>query len=162
VYDYRFYDDAFGAWTMIHQTWHAMRRSEERRLANVKVTPEELEVLWISGEYPAPLTPTEISRAVFREAQTVSGLLDRMERKGLVRRVPRRKGRPFTEVQTTAKGQELCNRGKEVDLAHISKMMSRLSAEELKQLQQLLRKVRQNVLEELNVELLPPPNWTSA
>jgi DNA-binding MarR family transcriptional regulator len=83
-----------------------------------------------------------------------------MEQVALVTRVPKRKGHPFTEVKATAKGQELCNQAKEKDLAHIRKIMSCLSAEEIQQLTKLLRKIRESALEELHVELLAGPNWT--
>ena len=160
MYDYQFADDAFAVWVLIHQTWRAMRKSEERLLAKTGLTPEKNELLWVASDHPSPLIPAQISRALFRESQTVAGLLTRMEREGLVTRVPQRKGRPFTEVKMTAKGQELRNQAKESDLAHISKIMSCLSAEEVKQLTQLLRKIRQNALDELRIELLPPPSWT--
>lgn len=160
MYDYQFNDDAFAVWMLIHQTWRAMRKSEERLLAKTGLTPEKNEVLWVASDHPSPLIPAEISRALFRESQTVAGLLTRMEKDGLVTRVPKRKGRPFTEVKVTAKGQELCNQAKEADLAHINKIMSCLSAEERGQLKKLLRKIRQTALEELYLELLPPPTWT--
>ena len=160
MYDYQFDDDAFAAWVLMHQTWYTMRKSEERKLAKVGLTPERLQVLSVCTDYPGTLIPEEISRLIFRDSQSVSGLLNRMERDGLVRRVPKRKGRPFTEVKMTAKGQELRNQAKERDLAHISNIMSCLSAEEIKQLTQLLRKIRQSVLDELRIELLPPPSWT--
>lgn len=160
MYDYQFHDEAFAAWVLLHQTWRAMRKSEERLLAKIGLTPEQNELLWVVTDHPSPLLPVEISRALFRETQTVAGLLNRMERQGLVTRVPKRKGRPFTEVKGTVKGQELYNQAKETDLAYINKIMSCLSAAEIRQLKELLRKIRQNVLAELRIELLPPPSWT--
>ena len=41
VYDYQFNDDAFAVWVLIHQTWRAMRKSEERLLAKTGLTPEK-------------------------------------------------------------------------------------------------------------------------
>lgn len=160
MYDYHFDDDAFAVWVLMHQTWRAMRKSEERLLAKTGLTPEKNEVLWVASDHPSPLIPAQISRAVFRENPTIAGILNRMVKEGLVTRVPKRKGRPFTEVKVTAKGQELYNQAKEADLAHINKIMSCLSPEERGQLKKLLRKIRQNALEELRTELLPPPTWT--
>jgi DNA-binding MarR family transcriptional regulator len=159
LYDFRFYDESFGIWVLCHQTWWAMRKSEERRLAKAGLTPERLAVLWVASAHPGPLTPAEISRAVFRENQTVAGLLDRMEKEGLVRRVPKRKGRPFTEIQMTAKGRELWEQAREVAIAHVRNITSGLSREEREQLQQILPKLRQNALEDLHWELLPAPSW---
>ena len=159
MYDFRSYDEAFGTWALLHQAWYVLRKSEERKLAKAGLTPEKLELLWVCNAHPGPLTPAEISRATHRENQTTAGLLNRMEKEGLVRRVPKRKGRPFTEVQMTAKGQELFERGRKVALPHIRKLVSGLSTGELKQLQKLLRTLRQSALEELHLELLPPPSW---
>lgn len=162
MYDYHFPDSAFTAWVLVSQTWSAMYRVAERQLARVGLTPEKTEVLRICTEYPSPLTPAEISRLVFRQSQTVAGLLDRMEKEGLVTRVPKRKGRPFAEVKITPKGEELIGPAKEKAMTFIAKLMSSLSAEELEELQRLLRKIRQTALDELYIELSPAPGSTAS
>ena len=158
MYDHQLSDASLTTWLLIARTWSAMYKVEERKLAKVGLTPEQVDVLWLSRDYPIPLTPAEISRSLFRESQSIAGLLSRMEREGLVRRVPKRKGRPFTQVQLTAKGQELCPKGIETATNVVAKIMSCLSAEEHEQLQKLLRKLRQSALEELHLELLQPPS----
>jgi DNA-binding MarR family transcriptional regulator len=82
-----------------------------------------------------------------------------MEKEGLVSRIPKRKGHPFTEVQITEKGKEVWYQGVKVAVAVVEDMMSALSAEELEQLQELLRKLRQKALGELRLELTPQPDW---
>ena len=157
MYDYRFSDAALTGWVLLSQTWSAAYKAMERRLAGGGLTPEKLDALWACRAYPGPLIPAELSRVLFRENQTISGLVSRMEREGLVKRVPKGKGQPFTEIQITAKGEELCRPGIEVAMALIARVMSALSPEELEQLQELLRKLRQNTLEELEIELMAPP-----
>ena len=158
MYDYQFSDAALTAWTVLGQTWIAMYKVSERKLAKLGLTPEKIEVLRACRDYAAPMIPAEISRLVFRESQTIAGLLSRMEKEGLVTRVPKRKGRPFTEVKMTAKGEELCGPGIEAATSLVAKIMSGLSAEEIEQLLKLVRKLRENALEELHLELLPPPS----
>jgi len=164
MYDYQFQDDDFAVWVLVHQTWRAMRKSEERVLAKIGLSPEQNELLWVAANHPGPLTAAEICRALFRESNTISQLLNRMERGGLVTRAPKRKGRPFTEVKTTGKGQELYNQAKETNLAHMKKIISCLSAEEIQQLKNLLKKIRENALKEilleLHVELRAAPDWS--
>jgi len=80
-----------------------------------------------------------------------------MEKEGLIERVPKRKGHPFTEVKITAKGRELLIPSMERSSAIGTKIMGSLSAEELEQLQKLLRKIRQQALEELRIEVVPSP-----
>jgi len=161
LYDYKLPDAALTTWMLLARTWSAMYKVEERKLAKVGLTPEQVDVLRLARGYPIPLTPAEISRSLFRESQSVAGLLSRMEREGLVKRVLKRKGHPFTEVKMTAKGGQLCPRGIEAATTLIAKIMSSLSEEELEQLQRLLRKLRQRALEELDIELLQPPSRAS-
>lgn len=157
MYDYQISDRLLAAWVLMGQTWSAMYKAAERQLNKVGLTPEQIDTLWVCRDYPGPLTPAELSRLLFRGNQTVAGLLTRMERQGLVRRVPKRKGKPFAEIQMTAKGEQLCASGIEELRALIANIMSSLSAEELEQFQELLRKPRQKALDELQIELKQPP-----
>jgi len=161
VYDYQIPDAAGMTWVLFSQTWRAMYKVEERRLAKAGLTPEKLDVLWVSMDYPIPLTPAEISRSLFRESQTIAALLSRMEREGLVTRVPKRKGKPFTEVKITDKGEETRVAGLEVANDVVADIMSCLSPEEHRHLQEMLRKLRQKALEHLRIELLPLPSAAS-
>ena len=161
MYDFQLSNAPLTAWVLFHRTCSAVYKAEERKLATLGLTPEKLEALWSCLAHPAPLTPAELSRILFRESQSVAGLLARMERDGLVRRIPKRKGRPFTEVKITAKGEELLQPGMEEVRALIARVMSCLSAKELEQLQKLLRKLRQKALEELQIELRSPPGYVS-
>ena len=158
MYDYQFPDAARTAWLLVSQTWSAMHKVAERDLAKVNLTLERLQILYACRDHSSPLIPAEISRMLFLESQSIAGLLDRMDRDGLVKRVPKRKGHPFTEVQITAKGEELLNSGIEVAMGSIAKVMYSLSAEELIQLQEPLREMRQNALEALYLELSPAPD----
>lgn len=156
-YDYQFADPLLTTWLLLEQTWAAVYKAGERNLAKVGVTPEKAHLLWVCHHYRGLMTPAELSRLLFRENQSISGLLDRMEKEGLIERVPKRKGRPFTEVKITAKGKELLSPSMERSSAIGKKLMGSLSAEELEQLQKLLRKIRQVALEELRIELVPGP-----
>ena len=161
MYDFQFSDAPLTAWVLFHQTCSAIRKAEERKLATLGLTPEKLDVLWACAVCHSPLTPAELSRMLFRESQSVAGLLARMERDGLVTRTPKRKGRPFTEVKITARGSELLQPGLEESGALIARAMGYLSAKELEQLQKLVRKLRQKALEELQMEPRSPPGYTS-
>jgi len=159
MYDYMFSHEAFTTSVLLGQTWQTMYNTLEGKLAKSGLTPQQTYVLWFCKYYPGPLTPAEISRMLFRKSQSVAGLLSRMEREGLVKKVPKRKGHPFTEVQITAEGEKRLRDGRKVLLAYTEKFMASLSAEEDKQLRKLLRKVRKNGLKELREELMPVPGF---
>ena len=156
MYDFRFPDaDRFTSWFLISQTWNAMFRVAEKELAKTGLTPEKARVLWLCADYPPPLTPAELSRFVFRKSHSTAGLLDRMETEGLISRVPKKKGHPFTEIQLTEKGRELVGPAKEATIRLISELMSPLTAEEVEQLQEPLRKLREHALARLHVDRRP-------
>jgi len=159
VYDYQFPDSNHTALVQLRQTSSAIYKLAERKLAKIGLTPIKTYVLLLCKECNGPLTPAEISRSLFRESQTIAGLLARMEKEGLIRRIPKRKGHPFTEVLITEKGKEVWYKGVKAVVAFVEDTMSAFSAEELKQLGELLRKLRQKTLEELHLELMPQPDW---
>jgi DNA-binding MarR family transcriptional regulator len=157
MYDFEFEEVAMGTWNVLRQTWIAVNKAAEVKLAKVGLTPEKAAVLWACRDYTGTLTPAEIARLVFRENQTIAGLLNRMEKEGLVTRVPKRKGHPFTEVKITSKGEKLTGPGVEIYKGLIKGLVSGLSVDEQKQLQKLLRVLRQKMLDDLHMELDKQP-----
>jgi len=157
LYEYQIPDARISAWTLLFQAFYAMRKAEDRKLlkARLALSHEKVTVLQLAKLYDSPLTPAEISRSLFREGQTIAGLLTRMEKDGLVTRDKKRKGKPYTEVKATAKGEELCEPGVQTIVSFARDIMSCLSTEELEQLHKLLIKIRQRVVDELHIELLP-------
>ena len=152
MYDLEFTETAMGTWTVLRQTWIAVNRAAEYKLAKVGLTPEKVAVLWACREYPATVTPAELARLVSRENQTLAGLLNRMEAEGLIMRVPKRKGHPFTEVKLTPKGEKLAGPGIEIISALIKRLVADMPEEEQKQLQKSLKKLRQKMMDEMHME----------
>lgn len=156
MYELRFNETAMTTWAVLSQTWTAVNKVAEAKLAKVGLTPEKATVLWACRDYPAPLIPAEIARLMFRENQTIAGLLNRMEKDGLVTRIPKRKGQPYTEIKITDKGKELCDPGVEVYKGLIFDLMAVLPEEEQEQLQKSLRVLRDKMLQELHLEIKNP------
>ncbi len=159
MYDFQFPDTALTTHTMLRQTWAAVNKLAETKLAKVGLTPEKVAVLWACRDYPGRLTPAEIARLVFRENQTVAGLLNRMEKEGFVKRVPKRKGQPFTEIKLTSKGEKACAPGIEVMKSVVTELAADMSANKQEQLQNLLRIVRDRALQDLRIESHPPRGY---
>ncbi|WP_219812274.1 MarR family winged helix-turn-helix transcriptional regulator [Rathayibacter sp. AY1E6] len=95
----------------------------------------------------AQLTSAEIARAVFVRPQTMSEVLDGMERRGLIERVGvRGKGRR-TPVRTTADGERVLTAARAVALATNDLSDVGLSAPAAQQLNDLLLTVIRNAEE---------------
>lgn len=85
---------------------HAVFQNLHERLDPLGITPGQYAVLyclWNKGE----ITPKEISQTIFLEMSTVSGVLDRMQKKGLIQRVVDPNDRRSVRVVATPEGMAL-------------------------------------------------------
>jgi DNA-binding MarR family transcriptional regulator len=158
MYDLRLSDPTLATWALLRQAWSFMNKAAETKLAKVHLTPEKLGVLWICRDFPGTITTAEISRYMSRQSQSITGLLNRMEQEGLIGRVPKRKGQPFTELKLTAKGQEACDAGASVIKALIEETAQVLSTGDREQLHGFLVALRDHMADMLHIELTPPPD----
>ncbi|MEE8373852.1 MAG: MarR family transcriptional regulator [Dehalococcoidia bacterium] len=153
MYDLAFTDAPMTTWALLRQTWITANKVAEIRLAKNGLTPEHLAVLWICRDHTGPVTTAEIARLVSREGQSISGLLNRMEKEGFVKRIPKRKGRPFTEIKMTAKGEEMCGPAIEVLKKIIMDFAPDMPEKDREQLHQSLKLLRGRMLDRLHVEI---------
>jgi len=157
MYDLEFTDPAMTVWALLRQTHTAVNKVAEVRLAKKGLTPEKAAVLWACRDYPGIVTPAEIARLVFREAQTIAGLLNRMEREGLVKRVPKRKGRPYTQIRLTPKGEGLVDPGIQILRSLIESLTEDMPDAERGQLINSLAAIRHKMMGEIHIEAGSPP-----
>jgi len=155
VYDFEFSDEALTTYTALRQAWLAVNRLAEARLGKIGLTPETLAVLWAARDYPGTLIPAEIARMTHRENQTIAGLLNRMEKSGLLMRIPKRKGKPFTDVKLTDKGRKLCDEGVPILKSMVSDLLSRMPVKKQKECQEWHRGLRNKALDKLFLEVGP-------
>jgi DNA-binding MarR family transcriptional regulator len=81
-----------------------------------------------------------------------------MEKEGLITRIPKRKGRPYTEIKLTDSGKDLCEKGVEILKNVVSETMSPLRDGDFEKLNKPLRTLRQKAADNLHIELSPPPS----
>ena len=72
-------DKDYELWVLLHQTKDAVYKARDKELMELGISPIMAAVLVIVEAIDGPATPAEISRWLFRESHTVSGLLQRME-----------------------------------------------------------------------------------
>lgn len=73
---------------------------------------------------------------------TLTGVIDRLEQKGLVKRLAMSEDRRCTRVRLTAKGEKLFDSQFPRQITHIKQGFDRLSKDDLAQAEALLRKIR--------------------
>ena len=105
------------------------------------LTVSQADVIFTLGN-TAGLTFKEIGDQTLITKGTLTGVIDRLEDKGLVKRITQADDRRCTRVVLTARGNKLFEREFPRQIAYIKQRFDRLSAQELTQLQAILQKLR--------------------
>ncbi len=90
------------------------------------------------------LKSRELGRRVCLEPSTMTGLIDRMERQGLVSRVPDPLDRRASRITLTDAGREIKERAEQVVDAALAQGLEGLSEHDLEQMKTCLRRVLEN------------------
>ena len=93
-----------------------------------------------AGE-PHRLTPSDLARSQMMTSGGMTAAIDRLERKGLVTRLPNPNDRRGSLVQLTGEGRTAVDRAMELHSSAESQLVGALSATERRTLEQLLRKL---------------------
>jgi MarR family transcriptional regulator, organic hydroperoxide resistance regulator len=144
-------DEYFTLWVMIAQTKDVILKARQRDYARFGISNERRAVLWSIQNGGGHATPVNIARQLFRELHSVTEMLVRMEKEGLVTRY-KGSGRSRIEVKLTPKGQDIFNQSlhNETD----KRIFSTLTKKQREQLMSCLWKVRKQALIELGI-----PEW---
>lgn len=93
-----------------------------------------------AGE-PFELTPTELARHRMISSGGMTAALDRLERKGMVVRVPNPNDRRGSLVRLTELGRSVIDRAMDAHTATEHRLISGLTEDEVRQLEHLLRRL---------------------
>ena len=77
----------YGLWVLLNQARDSMHKAREKELAQYGISSSQAAVLFISNMIDAEVTPSEISRWLLKEPHTVSAIITRMEKQGLVKKI---------------------------------------------------------------------------
>ena len=88
------------------EAYLAFARADNRHIRSMRLTPSQFDVLATLGDTEG-MTCSELSEATLVTKGTLTGVLDRMEAKGLIRRDIRSDDRRCIKIQLTSKGDAL-------------------------------------------------------
>ena len=142
-------DPDYELWMLLHYTCDAMAKVRENELRQIGISRMQRAVLFIVKSIDGPATPAEISRWLFREPHSVSGLLDRMVKQGLVKKTKDLERKNLIRVAITEKGEQAYQQSSEMKV--IANIMSCLSRKKRENLREYLETLRNRTLEELTV-----------
>jgi DNA-binding MarR family transcriptional regulator len=133
-------DPDYNQWLFFAQVRTAMLRARNREVYRYGIGARQASVLFVVNALGARATPAEISRWLFREPHSVSSILDRMEKQGLLRRHRDLGKKTPVKVVLTEKGKETHRNCTKRESMHY--IMGALTEEERQQLIKCLTKLR--------------------
>ena len=141
-------DPDFQLWGLLHQTAHIMQRVRSQELSQFDSSMMQATVLWAVKAVSPPATPTKISRWLARRTNTVSSMLDRLEKKGLICRTRAAKANKATTLELTEEGEKIANLSV-TEISDIRNILSCLTDEQRSDLVECLRTLRRSALRQL-------------
>lgn len=112
---------------------------------NFSVTLPQFDVLSELERAGDPLTMSQLSKELMVSNGNVTGVIDRLEKTGFVKRVRAEHDRRIQFIELTVKGRKEFNRMASRHERWVAELLSELSMTDMNQLQELLLKTRQSV-----------------
>ncbi len=140
---------------MLEQAQAAFFSSREKELAQYNISPMKVAVLQIVQKIGKAATPAEISRWLVRRSHTVSGLLDRMEKDGLISKSKSLPKKNLVRVTLTEKGKKALRQSQKRETE--KKIFTSMSQKDRTQLYSLLEKIRNKGLKLAGFSTPPYP-----
>jgi DNA-binding MarR family transcriptional regulator len=137
-------------WRQLYETYTLLKRCEDQIFEEHGLTTEQYAVL-VSLTYTGqPARVTDIARWLERSTNSISMIVDRMVKAGLVRRARDRVDRRAVYVSKTSKAESLFGPATVESFAHVGKILSPIRHDDRLVLLGLLKEVKYETLRCLN------------
>ncbi len=140
-------------WLLLHRVHDVVNLCEESILREYGLTPEQFAVLESVKSDGGSLRPVDLALMLERSPNSVSMLIDRMVKAGLVRRTRDRKDRRAVNVTLTGKGEKALEPAAPAHWEFIQKILLTLSDEDKHALTDTLEMVKCEAFAYLHPEL---------
>jgi len=147
-------DEDFRLWILLRQSRDAIRKVRARELSQYGITAGQAATLFVIRAIGEDVTPAEISRWRLQERHSITAILNRMEKDGLIIKTKDLPRKNQVRVSLTPKGEKVCEQA--VKRESIHKILSCLSEEERDQLTSYLGRLRTKALQDLGDNSQPP------
>lgn len=129
------------------EAYLAFWREDSRHIKSLKLTPSQFDVIATLGDTDG-MTCAELSNATLVTKGTLTGVLDRLVAKGLIKRETVAGDRRCIKIKLTEKGEVLFRKVFAAHIAHIKPFFERaLNQKEVEQLRTLLLRIRDSFQE---------------
>jgi MarR family transcriptional regulator, organic hydroperoxide resistance regulator len=149
-------DEDQDLWLLLTHTRYAIFRAREKELQRYGVSPEQMSLLFVVQALGNKATPAALARHIIRQPHTVSALVDRMAKRGLVKKVKDLDRKNLVRVVMTEKGKKTYELSTKRGPIH--RILSTLDTAEKKEFRETLVKLMAKARKEIGLDRdeLPP------
>ena len=146
-------------WGLLYQTFTAVFKETERALAGAGISGPQAFALDCLKYGTSPMIPARLASYLSQESQSLTGLLDRMETQGWVRRVRDLADRRSLRIELTPLGEAKLARARELGHPAMYQAFAGLSDGEIVELGNLLERMRTSALSRLGLDPSEARAW---
>ena len=146
-------DPDINLYILLDQVDSIVTNAVELELKHLRLTQPQARVLTMLSREEKPATIDELAKWTLKEFNSVSTLINRMEKKGLIKK-SKQPGDQKTYISLTEKGSELYHN--KVTERSIRLIFEKLTTQEKKQLESILKKMRDTTRDLLGMDFRPP------
>jgi DNA-binding MarR family transcriptional regulator len=139
------WDERSGVLLTILSSQRVILRAMAASAAKDDLTLQQFSVLRVLA-HVGPVPMSRLSKELRVTPPNITGVVDRLERKELVKRTSSAEDRRRKEIQLTAKGESLCEKVRRGYSESLQESLDALTPEEQDILAKLLRKLRREVV----------------
>jgi DNA-binding MarR family transcriptional regulator len=142
--------DSYRLFHLLRQTSDAVHKTREVELKKYQLTPEQAGALVGIYSLGKEATPAELSRWLFRERNSITILLNRMHKFGLINKKPDLRRRNIIRLSLTKKGYTAYMRA--IEFRSFFPIIDVMPENKRRQLENLLQIIRLKVFEDLHID----------
>ena len=142
-------DKEYDIWILLSRVYHLIAMLRKLELSKFNILPVQSYILFIIKALGGESTPSKISEYVYQQRSSISDILNRMVKQGLIKKTNKSGGKKRVLVTLTKKGENALTLSENREFLH--KVMSSLTAEKRGQLESALEILRDNAINELSL-----------
>jgi DNA-binding MarR family transcriptional regulator len=139
---------------LLHKTLDSLSKYEDETFAKLKtkITPQKFGILSSITYIREPVTPTDVANWVDRHTTSITLIVDRLEKDGIISRVRDLKDRRTLRLIITPEGRAVYKKASRVSKAVAKEVLACLSPDELNTLIDLISKVSAFIYQRRNAK----------
>jgi DNA-binding MarR family transcriptional regulator len=142
-------DKEYDLWILLSRVYHLIAMLRKLELSKYEILPVQSYILFVIKALGNETTPSNISEYVYQQRSSISDILNRIVKQGLIKKTNKASGNKRVIVTLTAKGEKALKLSKNREYLH--KVMSSLTEEEKQQLESAMEILRDAAINELAI-----------